>query len=274
MVQRRRMFGLDFVDAPTVQVVLAELLAQRAEARVAVGADADSRAASPVARGSGIVVTPNVDHLVKLKRNTDATAAAVAASAEYVLPDGQPIVWASRLLGAPLTARLPGSSLVAELWPQLVVAETPALVVASSDEIATRAGAEHRNAVCLVAPKLPLDDVELFEQFTQQCVAAALEAGVEFAFFTVGFPRQERLIESFHRQWRAMSAAPIPVCLGIGASFEMYYGLKRRAPRWMQRIGAEWFFRFIQEPRRLFHRYFIDGLAFPGMVIAEWRARR
>jgi N-acetylglucosaminyldiphosphoundecaprenol N-acetyl-beta-D-mannosaminyltransferase len=64
------------------------------------------------------------------------------------------------------------------------------------------------------------------------------------------------------------------VVLSVGASFEMLAGVRWRAPEWIQRIGMEWFVRFLQEPRRLFRRYFIEDVAFFGLIWREWRRTR
>jgi N-acetylglucosaminyldiphosphoundecaprenol N-acetyl-beta-D-mannosaminyltransferase len=66
----------------------------------------------------------------------------------------------------------------------------------------------------------------------------------------------------------------IPFAMGVGGSFDVAIGLVKRAPRWMQRAGLEWFYRFLQEPRRMFRRYFIDDMAFIWLFIKEAAGRR
>jgi N-acetylglucosaminyldiphosphoundecaprenol N-acetyl-beta-D-mannosaminyltransferase len=255
---RRHLFGLDFVEASGEEALVEHLLAVP-ERGVAPGCEP-------------VLVTPNVDQLVKLERNADEVAVALVRRAGWVLPDGQPIVWAARLLGEPLGARLAGSTIVHLLWPRIVEQGLGALVIASSDDIAARISADHPGAVALVAPRLRLDEPATFDEFVDRCLEAVAGRATAFVFVTVGFPRQERLIRQLLDQWPA-DVRP-PLFCAIGASFEMHYGLKKRAPQWMQRAGLEWFFRFIQEPRRLFRRYFIDDVAFVPIVWREWRERR
>jgi len=255
---RRRLFGLDFLDAPDTASVVELLL----------GYDR-----APSDDGLlPVLVTPNVDQLVKVDAGSDPVATEVVRTARYVIADGQPIVWASRLLGAPLATRLAGSMLLIDLWPRLIAGGTPVLVVASSDEIADLVRRDHPGAVVVVAPQLRVDDPATFIDFADRCIAAIDPVATVHVFVTLGYPRRERLIRVLIDQWPA--EAPYPLFSAVGASFEMLYGLKKRAPRWMQRAGLEWFFRFLQEPRRLFRRYFVDDMAFFPLVWREWRRTR
>jgi N-acetylglucosaminyldiphosphoundecaprenol N-acetyl-beta-D-mannosaminyltransferase len=64
------------------------------------------------------------------------------------------------------------------------------------------------------------------------------------------------------------------VLIGVGAAFDFHAGLKRQAPKWMQQNGLEWFFRLINEPRRLWRRYLVNNPAFVWMTLIQiWRAR-
>jgi N-acetylglucosaminyldiphosphoundecaprenol N-acetyl-beta-D-mannosaminyltransferase len=257
---RRRLFGYDFVDAASIDDVIPAVLAMADPASCRDG----SSGTVPV------VVTPNVDHLVKLSRRRPSIPHELVSRAEIVLPDGQPIVWSSRLLGAPLRARLPGSTLVAALVP--VLAERRVLVVAHSDELARRLEQHSTAFKPVVAPRLQADDSEGIAAFVRTVIDSAIEHRAEFIFLTIGHPKQELVIAGLLDRWP--DARRLPVLLAIGQSFDMYFGMVRRAPEWMQRAGLEWFFRFVQEPRRLFRRYFVDDPAFLGIVLREWRSAR
>ena len=259
-LDRKRLFGLDFVDAASVDEVAEALLLAEP-----VTTDASSRVLP-------LVITPNVDQLVKRDRHVDAVACDLAERAQFVLVDGQPIVWASRLLKRPLQTRLAGSSLTASLWPQLVAAGRRVLVVAGSPSTANRIRAEGPTFTAVDAPMLDVTRRGELEQFAAACVESARSSNAEFVFVTLGYPKQCNIIDGMLRQWPA--GEPVPVFLAVGASLDMYYGAVRRAPSLVQRAGLEWFFRFVQEPRRLFRRYFVDDLAFAPMVAREWNAQR
>ena len=89
----------------------------------------------------------------------------------------------------------------------------------------------------------------------------------------VGSPKDARVIGAVLDRW-GPDLGPRPVMMGFGASFAMYLGLTKRAPAWVQRIGMEWFHRFLHEPRRLFHRYFVRDVGFIPIAWREWRAGR
>ena len=82
-------------------------------------------------------------------------------------------------------------------------------------------------------------------------------------FLGLGFPKEEIWL------WKNKDAMKIPVSIGVGASFDFIAGYKKRAPRWMQRFGLEWFFRLCQEPRRLWKRYIIGNLIFCWLILKE-----
>ena len=65
----------------------------------------------------------------------------------------------------------------------------------------------------------------------------------------------------------------IPFAMGVGGTFDVFAGKVTRAPVWMQKSGLEWFYRFLQEPRRMFRRYFIEDMAFVGLLLRELRRR-
>lgn len=258
-LRRRRLFGLDFVDDVSPDRVVEVLRSLEGSA--------------PADGQLPLVVTPNVDQLVKLERSENSLARSIVQRAAIVLPDGQPIVWASRLLDAPLRSRLAGSSLVAALWPTIVADRRPVLLVLSSDHLAALVRDDAPWASALVPPMLDSVADAVLADFVDRCWEASRASRPEFVFLGIGFPQHCPLIGALVERWN-LEGEPLPEFLAIGASFEMYYGLRRRAPTWMQRMGLEWFVRFVQEPRRLFRRYFIDDARFLPLFLREWKAVR
>jgi N-acetylglucosaminyldiphosphoundecaprenol N-acetyl-beta-D-mannosaminyltransferase len=261
VLRRTELFELDFVDAAT-EAEISEILQSPREI------EHRSECSLP------LIVTPNVDQLVHIAHGTSAEAAAIVRQAAYVLPDGQPVVWASRLLGTPLSARLAGSTLVSELWPMLLSEGRRVLVIANSSEINARVRAETgATNSSIVAPMFVAGDRVAITDFAVDCANLITIEQPEFVFVTLGFPKQCLLISDIVNNCRA-AGTKLPLFLAIGASFDMYYGLVKRAPQWMQRSGLEWFYRFSQEPRRLFHRYFVQDPYFIVLTWSEWRKRR
>lgn len=257
------MFGLEFIDAPTLDPVLEAVLAQPP----AQDDPADEASVLPV------LVTPNVDILVQLRRAVRSVEAEVMRRAQYVLPDGMPIVAASRLLGAPLASRLTGSGLFEMLWPALVAQDRPVLVLTASTAIARRLSFEAPAAAFVTPPLFDVEDAAAVDRVIDDLLREAEAHRPELVLFGIGHPKDPILASRFLERW-PLALGRRPLCCCLGGSFAMYAGFKRRAPRWMQQAGLEWFFRFVQEPRRLFRRYFVRDVAFLNIVArALWTGR-
>ena len=259
-LQRRTLFGLELVDAPDLNLVADALLEHGNRCQ---GTDLDPNVVPAV-------VTPNVDILVDLDSAPDSPAASFFRRAHYVLPDGMPIVATSRWLGMPLRSRLTGSGLFEILWPRLVAENRRVVVLCANKEIADLLGDENPRARFVVPPMVEAGNDEQMAHVASDLFDAATLMSAEYVLLGLGHPKDALLMDRLNGLWRE-SGSHEAVTLGLGASFAMYVGQKRRAPVWMQRIGMEWFFRFLQEPRRLFRRYFIADVAFLGLVRRERR---
>lgn len=215
------------------------------------------------------VVTPNVDHLVKLE--DDPEFRDVYARAALVLADGMPLVWASRLLGTPLRAKVSGSDLF------VAFAEVAARRGYRLYFLGGREGAAARAADILAArhPGLTVCGVDSpplgFEhdhEATRRLVARIRAARPDVLFVGLGAPKQEKWIHRWHED------LGVPVSVGVGVSFEFVAGMVRRAPMWMQRAGLEWAWRLLMEPRRLWRRYLVEDSRFLWLFLRQWVATR
>jgi N-acetylglucosaminyldiphosphoundecaprenol N-acetyl-beta-D-mannosaminyltransferase len=88
----------------------------------------------------------------------------------------------------------------------------------------------------------------------------------DLLFVAISSPKKEQLLGARKTQMG------VPFAMGVGGTFDVSAGNVRRAPLWMQRSGLVWFYRFLQEPRRMSRRYFMEGVAFFGLVLYEWRS--
>lgn len=253
-LDRVELFGLPLVAANSLEPVLDQILA----------------GSTPPEGLEPLVLTPNVDIVVHLDANRDRVEADLFRRAQYCLPDGAPIIAASRLLRRPLGARLAGSDLFAELWPRIVTEQVPTVVVASSEVVAQALADDDPLADFVVPPMFDGDDPAAVGAVADQLIEAARRIRPRLVLVGVGNPKDARVIGAMVDRWDT-DIGPMPVSMGLGASFALHLGLQKRAPRWVQRIGLEWFHRFAQEPRRLFRRYFIDDVAFVPIVWREWR---
>jgi N-acetylglucosaminyldiphosphoundecaprenol N-acetyl-beta-D-mannosaminyltransferase len=255
-VRTRRLLGLDFVDDLSVDATVERILGPQA-----------GRPGEPV------VLTPNVDTVVRLGELEAGGIADRCRAARYILPDGQPIVWLSRLLRRPLRARLAGSDLVPPLWRRIVADGRRAMVVASSEAVASALRAELPSLAVYVPPVFDGADPRALAAVARAAAEVIDRAQPEIVFLGISFPKQQRLAFALVDHVRRRGG-PTPVFLLIGGALEMYVGLVPRAPAWVRRIGAEWFFRFLLEPRRLFRRYFVEDVRFLSIAAREVRAGR
>jgi N-acetylglucosaminyldiphosphoundecaprenol N-acetyl-beta-D-mannosaminyltransferase len=228
--------------------------------------EALARIAEMVASGEPhYVVTPNVDILVQGRRNPELHR--ILCEADLVLCDGQPLVWASRLLGNALPERVAGSDLTPRLIAQAERMGHRIFLLGASPEANAQAAARLRKNF----PRLelvggyspPYGPLEQMDHDEIVCRVRAAEPDILFVSF--GCPKQEQWIS---RNYRALG---VPVCLGVGATIDFLAGRVRRAPVWMRRCGLEWTYRLLQEPRRLFRRYLKDLCCFgPDLLAQTW----
>lgn len=216
------------------------------------------------------VVTPNVDHAVLLQSNSELREA--YGQADLVLADGFPLVWASRWLGRPLPERVPGSDLVPQLFDSVGAGETLRIfLLGAAPGVATRAAkriSRRWPAVQIVGAYSPPMGFESDRAENDRILARINEVRPDVLVIGLGAPKQECWI------YRHRSNVAAKVALCVGATIDFMAGERKRAPRWMQRIGLEWLFRMCGEPRRLVKRYAFDAWVFPRLVWKQWRDQR
>jgi N-acetylglucosaminyldiphosphoundecaprenol N-acetyl-beta-D-mannosaminyltransferase len=95
-------------------------------------------------------------------------------------------------------------------------------------------------------------------------VSAVAASNADILFVAMGSPKKE--------YWMAQNVKNlnVPFCMGVGGSFDVIAGRAKRAPRWIQNIGMEWFYRYIQEPVRLWRRYWVDNFVFVYLVFLDF----
>ena len=212
----------------------------------------------------GYVVTPNVDHIVKLQ--SDPEFKEVYKNALAVIPDGMPLLWAARFFGAPLKEKISGSDIfpmvcevaVRKKWRIFLLGGREGAAEKSADVLSKK-----YSGFQVVGTYCPPFGFELNPIENQKIVEMIKEAKPDILFVGLGSPKQEKWIYKYKDQYH------VPVSIGIGASFEFVSGMVKRAPKWMQNVGLEWFWRLIVEPRRLWKRYLIDDPVFFWLVFKQ-----
>jgi len=209
------------------------------------------------------VVTPNVDHVVKLSREgADGPFRQSYPAAALRLCDSRVLARLARFCGERLTV-IVGCDLTEALFRnRLAVGDRVAIIGGDADTLpALNAQFPGPNYVQHIPPMGIAGD----KRAQDAIIAFVTGARPHYTFFAVGAPRSEVLAARLARERRATG-----VGLCIGASIEFLTGVKPRAPVWMQRRGLEWLFRLLTEPGRLWRRYLVEGPAIFAIVL-RWR---
>lgn len=211
----------------------------------------------------GVVVTPNLDHLRRCRK--DADFAQLVSQADLVVADGMPLVWASKLQGTPLPGRVAGSDLISSL--SAAAAKTGKTVFLLGGDPGTAESAadvlrKRHPEIQIAGTYCPGIGFEKDADKMLELTTAVVSAKPDIVFVALGSPKQERLIE------RLRDRLPGTWWLGVGISFSFLCGDVKRAPRWMRKTGLEWVHRMVQEPGRLFKRYIVQGVPFALRLLA------
>jgi N-acetylglucosaminyldiphosphoundecaprenol N-acetyl-beta-D-mannosaminyltransferase len=199
----------------------------------------------------------------------DASFSELVNNADLVLPDGTPLVWMQRLQGHGNASQVRGPSLMPMLMRH---AEQNGLKVGFLggrqevlDRIVARASDEFPELDIAYTHSPPFRDLSADENAAM--AASVNESGVQILFVGLGCPKQER--------WMARNRNSVKaVMIGVGAAFDLYAGNLREAPGIVSRLGLEWMFRLVQEPRRLFSRYLLVNPRFVYLATRQLMARR
>lgn len=207
----------------------------------------------------------NVAKLVTMHKNAELYED--VAAADVINVDGAGVLWGARLFGVDLPERVAGVDIMERLFsvcaergfrPFLLGAEQHVL-----DAVLERLRREH--------PGLVLAGMQhgYFSAAEEAEVVSAINAsGADCLFVAMPTPRKERFLKQYRETLRP------GFVMGVGGSFDVYGGKVARAPRLVQALGLEWLFRVLQEPRRLWRRYYETNTAYALMLWREARARR
>jgi N-acetylglucosaminyldiphosphoundecaprenol N-acetyl-beta-D-mannosaminyltransferase len=221
-----------------------------------------------VAGHGGVVVTPNVDHLRRARR--DLHFAAVLAEADLVVADGMPLVWASRLQGTPLPQRVAGSDLISSL-SAAAARQNRSIFLLGGDTGTAKSASDilhDRYPQLKIAGSFcPPRGFEKDPAELQKVLNVLRDASPDIVYVGLGSPKQEQVID------RIRHTLPRAWWLGVGVSFSFLCGDVRRAPMWMRKYGLEWVHRLAQEPKRLFKRYIVVGMPFAASMLIGAAAR-
>lgn len=214
----------------------------------------------------GVLVTPNVDHLVKLQRDREFYDC--YRKAEWVVCDSRILQLCSRLLPEAIPEAIPGSSFFGDFYMHhaddpdcriFLLGARPGVADEARKRINAKVGRE-----IVVGAHSPSFGFEKNADECEEIVDIINRSGASVVLVGVGAPKQEKWIMAHKDRMPG-----VKLWMALGATIDFEAGNIARAPRWVQRICMEWFYRFLKEPRRMFRRYFIDDTAFFGAYLRQ-----
>lgn len=213
-------------------------------------------------RVSKVVCVANVHMLMEAYWNPEFSS--VLKNADLVTPDGMPLVWMMKLMGASEQNRIAGMEILISLC-QLAPQRNISMFFLGSEETILekmRKKLEREFPDMKIVGMEPLPFRPLTSAENEAVIAKIHESGAGLVLVSLGCPKQEYWMQENQGKVQA-------VMIGLGAVFPMLAGINKRAPRWMQNLGLEWFYRLNQEPRRLWKRYLQTNPAFIALALKQ-----
>ncbi|EUJ18716.1 WecB/TagA/CpsF family glycosyltransferase [Listeria grandensis] len=179
--------------------------------------------------------------------------------------DGQSIVWAMKFLGHETRERVTGIDLFENLVKKSAEKGYRVYYFGAKEDVVQDVVRLHQQKY----PKLKIAGYRngYFEEAESEEIALDIrKSEADIVFVAFSSPKKEQWIHAYK------DTMGVPFVMGVGGSFDVIAGVTKRAPQWMQKTGLEWFYRFMQEPKRMFKRYFVGNLSFIWKVLKErWR---
>lgn len=207
------------------------------------------------------VVTPNVDHIVKLEKDEEFQK--VYKEANLILADGMPLIWISKLKKMPIKEKVSGSDLFPNVCKLAAEKGYRMFLLGAAEGVAKKAAENLMNkyhGLNIVGTYSPSYGFEKKEDEIRKIIKIINEVKPDILAVGLGAPKQEKFLSKYRNELN------VPISLAIGASIDFEAGNIRRAPIWMQKVGLEWFYRLLKEPKRMFKRYLIDDIKILSII--------
>lgn len=207
----------------------------------------------------GVLITPNLDHLIKLQKDKDFYNC--YQKAEWTVCDSVILCWFSHLLKKPVPEAIPGSSFFHSYYMYhkddadckiFLLGAKEGIAEIAKQKINERVGRE-----IVIGAHSPSFGFEKKPEEIEQIIEIVNKSGANVVLVGVGAPKQEKWIMNYKDQMPG-----VKVWMALGATIDFEAGTLKRAPKLIRKTGMEWLYRCAMEPKRLFKRYFIDDMKF------------
>lgn len=201
------------------------------------------------------VVTPNVDHIVKIEH--DGLFRDIYEEADLVLTDGKPLIWMSRWMGTPIKEKISGSDYFPEVCRMAAMEGFSIFLLGAAEGVAKKAAVnlmkKYKN-LKIAGVYSPSYAFENDAEEIAHIIEKINESKADILCIGLGTPKQEKFYHQYKEQLQ------VPLTLHIGATIDFEAGVVKRAPKWISYVGLEWFYRLLKEPRRLYRRYLLEDV--------------
>lgn len=206
-------------------------------------------------RAPAHLVSLNVDQVIKIENNPEF--AKIVEKAEMVITDGTPLVWISKLKKKPIIEKLPGPQLAEEIIKYSAKKGYKVFLLGAKEGVADKAIRSMQRKyprVQFVGSYSPPYGFEKKTKEIEHMNKVLRESRADILIVGLSAPKQEIFV------YNNKDVYQIPLSLSLGAAIDFLAGNVKRAPKWLNKLGLEWFYRFLIEPKRLFRRYFIEDM--------------
>jgi N-acetylglucosaminyldiphosphoundecaprenol N-acetyl-beta-D-mannosaminyltransferase len=214
----------------------------------------------------GTVFTPNVDHLINVRKNREFGRA--YSIADYKLCDSQILFFASKFLGSPIVEKISGSDLFPAFYQHHKDnLEMTIFLLGGMGEASTQAQANINKKVdreIVIDAYSPPFGFDQDEEECRRIVARINQSGATVLAIGVGAPKQEQWISQYRQYLTSVN-----IIFAIGATIDFEAGLVPRAPQLASMMGVEWLYRLVMEPKRLWKRYLVNDLPFIWLLLKQ-----
>ncbi len=208
------------------------------------------------------VVTPNVDHIIRLEKDEELRKA--YKNAGLILTDGMPLIWISRWYGTPIKEKISGSDLFPRLCELSAKKGYRMFFLGAEEGVGAKAAKKLKSrfpSLEVAGTYSPPYGFEKDKAELKKIRDMIKIARPHILIVCLGCPKQELFMYHYKDD------LGVPVSLGLGASLDFEAGVFKRAPRWMSEHGFEWVYRLFQNPGRLAKRYLIDDIKIFGLAV-------
>lgn len=213
-------------------------------------------------RKKSYVIAVNTDVIMKIEN--DSYLKKITDNADLVLVDGKPLIWISKLHGNPVKTKVSGSDLVPLLCKRASQKGYTLFIIGGRNGVAEQAKEKLEKQfpdIHIVGTYAPPLGFEKDTNELKKINNMISEVHPDLLVVCFGCPKQEKWVYENYQKY----GATVSVC--AGATVDFLAGNVKRAPVWMSNYGLEWLYRFFQEPKRLFRRYFVDDVKILKLIL-------